>query len=266
MPSAPRLLRRSFLQRAGSIFTNGSQKNIRVNPRTINRRMSVETFAYTRHRLEWDGRLAASMHKHRGDQFGKRLSWSVSIDDDGCEIDQYDDEQCLYVGVMKDRTHILSCRVRPFVTGSMLSDHFGDLFTEDARSLVDLERDFEITRLCRAPLIGAQVASEAMFQLFEKLHFMQKAGLFRSLIGVVYPPTKKVLQRVGLRPRTLAAVSRHKRCLQLIQIVDRAELRRPRNVASKIEYIQTRAGFHRPTDSPSSIIQSSSRDLGQSVA
>lgn len=72
--------------------------------------------------------LAASMFRDRAAQFRDRLGWDVSVDDRGCEFDQYDAHNPLYL-IIEDENgeHVGSTRIMPTTGPTMVEDHFLDL-------------------------------------------------------------------------------------------------------------------------------------------
>ncbi len=92
--------------------------------------------------------LERTMFEDRADQFKTRLGWDVSVNADGQERDEYDDQNPLYVIWEKaDGTHGGSMRFLPTTGRTMVNDHFLEL-TDG----VSFQSPFiwECTRFCLA--------------------------------------------------------------------------------------------------------------------
>ncbi|MDJ0638255.1 MAG: acyl-homoserine-lactone synthase [Paracoccaceae bacterium] len=142
-------------------------------------------------------RLADTMFKDRATQFSERLGWDVTVNEDGHERDQYDDQNPLYIIWEKpDGTHGGSLRLLPTTGDTMLSDHFLHL-TDGVR----LQSPFiwECTRFCLAPGADAKVSSALMLGVLEtglNACLTHVAGVFDARMIRVYA-------RVGWGPTVL---------------------------------------------------------------
>lgn len=94
------------------------------------------------------GTLAA-MHRDRKRVFVDRLGWAVPVVDGEFEIDQFDNDDAIYlVSTDADSGHAGSLRLLPSTRPHLLSDVFPHLCERGVPRGPDI---WEITRLCTAP-------------------------------------------------------------------------------------------------------------------
>ena len=68
--------------------------------------------------------LRATMFRDRAEQFRRRLNWSVTVDEDGLETDEYDALNPLYIiWETPQGLHGGSMRVLPTTGRTMVNDH-----------------------------------------------------------------------------------------------------------------------------------------------
>lgn len=141
--------------------------------------------------------LRDTMFRHRAEQFKNRLGWSVTIDENGFERDEYDDMNPLYViWETANGTHGGSMRFLPTTGSTMVNDHFLHLTdgVEIKSGLI-----WECTRFCLAPDADRRVtarlvlgAAEVMWN-FSLSHF----------VGVFDPRMERIYRMLGVNPEVV---------------------------------------------------------------
>lgn len=144
-------------------------------------------------------KLARSMFRDRTAQFRDRLGWPVTVNADGEERDQYDDENPLYVlWENADGSHGGSLRLLPTTGRTMVNDHFGHL-TGGGR--IESPFIWECTRFCLSPEGGAKVAAALMLGGGE---VMRQFGV-EHFVGVFDAPMVRIYSRIGSKPEVLGS-------------------------------------------------------------
>jgi len=90
------------------------------------------------------------MHRDRKTIFVDKLKWDVPVVDGEYEIDQFDNDDAIYLLALdpERRRHLGSVRLLPTIGPHLLSDVFPFLCEQDVPRGDDI---WEITRLCTAP-------------------------------------------------------------------------------------------------------------------
>ncbi|MDU8928777.1 acyl-homoserine-lactone synthase [Alisedimentitalea sp. MJ-SS2] len=145
-------------------------------------------------------KLADTMFRDRAAQFRERLGWDVTVDTQGHERDEYDNENPLYVIWQNaDGGHGGSFRLLPTTGPTMVNDHFTHLMNGRR---VESPLIWECTRFCLEKGSGPRVAAALMLggggimERFEIEHF----------IGVFDAPMTRIYSRIGSAPTVLGAV------------------------------------------------------------
>jgi len=143
--------------------------------------------------------LRDTMFRDRADQFRERLGWDVSVDARGCERDEYDDMNPLYVIWQRaDGTHGGSMRFLPTVGACMVNDHFLDL-TQGVR--IESPLIWECTRFCLARGVPPSVAAALMLAGGE---ILENFGI-RHFVGVFDARMVRIYRRIGSSPTVLGS-------------------------------------------------------------
>lgn len=151
------------------------------------------------HDLHKFPKLAESMFRDRADQFKTRLGWAVSVDAQGFERDEYDDENPLYViWEESDGTHGGSMRLLPTTGRTMVNDHFLHL-TDGVR--IQSPLIWECTRFCLARGAKPGVAAALMLAGGE---VMQQFGV-AHYVGVFDARMVRIYRRIGSSPEVLGS-------------------------------------------------------------
>ena len=108
-----------------------------------------------------------AMHRHRKEIFVDFLKWNVPVIDGQYEIDQFDNENAVYLLALDEKTgaHLGSVRLLPSTAPHLLHDLFPYLCDGPVPIGEDI---WEITRLCTAPrvedpkLVRGQLATALM--------------------------------------------------------------------------------------------------------
>lgn len=144
-------------------------------------------------------RLADSMFRDRASQFGDRLGWAVTIDENGHERDQYDALNPLYViWEGSDGLHRGSMRFLPTTGRTMINEHFTDIL---GGGTIVSPLIWECTRFCLARGAESRVAAALMLgggelmRHFEVAHF---AGVFDARMVRIY-------RMIGSSPEVLGS-------------------------------------------------------------
>jgi acyl homoserine lactone synthase len=143
-------------------------------------------------------RLSKSMFADRAAQFSKRLHWPVQVDEDGCERDEYDALNPLYViRQMEDGSHGGSMRFLPTTGPVMVNDHFQHL-TDGVTIASPLI--WECTRFCVSPRVRGELTSARLMlaaaELGKQFHLAHAVGVFDTRMIRVYAA-------LGWRPEVL---------------------------------------------------------------
>lgn len=143
--------------------------------------------------------LAHTMYKDRAAQFKHRLDWDVTVNEDGYELDQYDELNPLYViWENANGTHGGSMRVMPTLGRIMTNEHFTHL-TDGVTIASPLI--WECTRFCLAPGANSKVAAAL---LVSGLELGLRFGLSQA-IGVIYTKTLAIYRRIGWVPDVIGS-------------------------------------------------------------
>jgi acyl homoserine lactone synthase len=139
-------------------------------------------------------KLAESMFMDRAVQFKDRLDWDVTVDENGFELDQYDQLNPLYI-IWKDANgrHAGSLRVMPTTGRTMTGEHFLHL-TDGVR--ISSPLIWECTRFCLAPGASSAVAAGL---LAAGIELGLRSGLEQA-IGVIYTRVLGLYHRFGHSP------------------------------------------------------------------
>ncbi len=152
--------------------------------------------------LAHNPRLRHDMHRDRTRQFHDRLGWRVHVDATGCEVDQYDLADTLYVLCLSRAGHHLgSLRLMPTCGPTMINDHFAALLPAGPVHQPDT---WECTRFCVAPDAPEWVAAALLLGGLE-------AGLALGagrILGVFALPMLRIYGRLGWPPVELGREGR----------------------------------------------------------
>ena len=141
--------------------------------------------------------LAESMFRDRASQFKERLNWSVTVDENGWEKDEYDQLNPLYIiWENAEGRHGGSVRIMPSVGRIMTNEHF-----LEATGGVTIRSPliWECTRFCLAPDAPVGVAAAL---LVAGVELGLRFGLEQAL-GVIYAKTLPIYRRIGSSPEVI---------------------------------------------------------------
>jgi acyl homoserine lactone synthase len=181
---------------------------------------------FTCTRPELPDALARTIFEDRGRQFVDRLNWSLTVTPDGLELDEYDDEQSVYLVIAEGMRHLGSCRVRPVRASTMLVDHFLPIFP-DAELFLRQQRGrvWELTRFCRAPDIPVDNSRRMLDRLAEVLDGFRDRHRLTGFVAVVFPEVARFLDSIGVRYLTLSRGEMGGRTVNLICITHCVKVR-----------------------------------------
>jgi len=138
--------------------------------------------------------LFDKMYRDREVQFSQRLGWSVHVDEDGRELDEYDSLNPLYLILEGLKgTHEASMRFLPTTGDTMINDHFTELA---GGVTVKSPRIWECTRFCLSPEANSTASAKLLLATVE-------LGLQFNLqffIGVFDQRMTRVYKRIGWSP------------------------------------------------------------------
>lgn len=149
--------------------------------------------------------LAASMFRDRGHQFRERLNWDVAVDPWGCEFDEYDDLNPVYVIVENDAgEHLGSARLLPTTGRTMLNEHFPDLAggAEIRSPLI-----WETTRFCISPKLtgnGRMAVRTPAQIMYAGCELALRCGV-EFYVGVFNAQMLRVYKSTGWTPEVLGS-------------------------------------------------------------
>lgn len=142
--------------------------------------------------------LKKEMHQHRAIQFKHRLQWDVDVDAEGCEFDEYDDLNALYViWETPIGRHGGSMRFLPTTGKTMVRDHF----SHASDTQISSPFIWECTRFCLAPNASGQVAAALMLAGGE---LITGFGL-THLLGVFDARMTRIYKMIGASPEILGS-------------------------------------------------------------
>lgn len=158
--------------------------------------MKAQTYKRTHMPIE----LCRTLFVDRSRQFVDRLGWNLCVTPDGCEVDEYDDDQSEYLMVHEGSRHIGSCRVRPVYASTMLIDHFSSSFPE-VESFLSAQkgRVYELTRFCRAPDVSSADSKKMLECLAVLLDAYRDRRNLTGFVAVVFPHVARFLDSIGVR-------------------------------------------------------------------
>lgn len=170
-------------------------------------------------RPELPAALARTVFEDRGRQFVDRLNWSLTVTPDGLELDEYDDDQSVYLVVADGLRHLGSCRVRSVRASTMLVDHFLPVFP-DAEAFMRQQRGrvWELTRFCRAPDITVDNSRRMLEHLAVVLDAFRDRHRLTGFVAVVFPEITRFLDSIGVRYLTVSRGDMDGRAVHLICI------------------------------------------------
>jgi acyl homoserine lactone synthase len=146
----------------------------------------------------WEEYLIA-MHQMRADIFQGRLGWDVHVSD-GLEVDQFDNENPLYLlSIDESGTLLGSLRLLPTTGPNMLEDVFNDLLGDHGSVRSSLI--WEASRFCVATNIAQERTAKQLRRVTSELlaglcEVGKLAGL-QSIVAVHDARFKRVLRQAG---------------------------------------------------------------------
>ena len=145
-------------------------------------------------------KLAETMFRDRADQFRERLGWEVSVDSNGCERDQYDLQNPLYViWELPDGNHGGSMRFLPTTDTCMINDHLTHVI---GGGTVVSPLIWECTRFCLSQSAPSHVAAALMLGGGE---IMENFGV-EHFVGVFDLRMVRIYRMIGASPEVLGTV------------------------------------------------------------
>ncbi len=155
----------------------------------------------------------------RGQQFVKRLGWSLSVDDQGVENDQFDDSHSSYIVVSEKGRHLASCRIRSLSCENMIYSVFMESFREAIEEHYhNRSHILEITRLCSSPDLSMKDRALALQHLYNSLQSIQSSTKAFAFWAVVYSPVLSLLKRSRAKLSVLQSSVLEKRNLHLVAL------------------------------------------------
>lgn len=144
--------------------------------------------------------VSAQIFEARAHQFVDRLGWDLLLDAKGTERDQFDDEHAHYVTVEDDVRHLLSCRLRPATSGTMVEQCFSDVFPH-VQSFLSCQRQnlWELTRFCKSRDVSVRTSAQALFVMSYELDRIRDREGLSGFVAVVYPYFARFLRCIGTR-------------------------------------------------------------------
>lgn len=148
------------------------------------------------------------MFSDRRRQFVDRHRWELTVDGNGCELDEYDTDDATYiVKTDSDGRHVGSLRMRWVHDGNMIEDHFGSQFEFDP---MGHRKTIEVTRFCRSP--SSNASEEDISSALLEAAYLHAFGIGSTrLIGLCFTPTLRLYNRIGCTPqiRTRSKTNSH---------------------------------------------------------
>ncbi len=143
--------------------------------------------------------LRDGMFRDRARQFKERLGWSVEVDALGCEHDEYDALNPLYIiAPSTDGGHGGSMRFLPTTGPVMVNEHFSHL-NNDVKLVSPLV--WECTRFCLSPQDHVPKRTAARLMLAAAV--MGQRFRLSHAVGVFDAPMQRVYRALGWAPDIL---------------------------------------------------------------
>lgn len=149
-------------------------------------------------------KLQETMFQDRATQFLDRHGWSVSVNENGEERDQYDELNPLYViWELEDGSHGGSMRFMPTTGRTMINEHFSHILGG-----VKLNSPFiwECTRFCISPRADRKAASALVLgggELMDNFRLSHFCGVFD-------PPMERIYKLYRVEPKVIGSVGEGK--------------------------------------------------------
>ncbi len=138
------------------------------------------------------------MFKDRAYQFVDRLKWDINKNDQGLEVDEYDNPSAHYVlWVGPHGEHLGSMRLAPTISSNMIRDHFDGYFSLEASVS---QTDWEVTRLCISPEAPKATLSAISAELVKGACLFGLENGVRSFVGLCFPAMLRIYRRLGWSP------------------------------------------------------------------
>ncbi|MGB0797901.1 MAG: acyl-homoserine-lactone synthase [Planktomarina sp.] len=142
--------------------------------------------------------LRDTMFQDRAKQFRDRMGWDVTVNEAGFELDEYDEQNPLYV-ICADSLgdHAGSLRLLPTTGDTMVNDHFSHL----AGGHISSPFIWECTRFCLAPGSRPRVAAALMLAGGEVLTGFD----ISHFVGVFDASMRRIYKMIGAEPEVLGS-------------------------------------------------------------
>jgi len=167
---------------------------------------------------------AISLFTDRTAQFVDRLGWNLCATPEGLEVDEYDDVGSSYILIHDGVRHLGSCRVRPVASGTMIEDHFLNLFPGASAFFHSQQGTlYELTRFLKARDLPVAQSREMLRHLAVALDRFRDDVNATGFVAVVFTPITRFLRRIGVRFITLATAEMDGQPVQMICITHAIE-------------------------------------------
>lgn len=161
--------------------------------------------------LDANPKLKETMFRDRAAQFNERLKWDVTVDENGFERDNYDDQGPLYaLWRQSDGTHGGSLRIMPTTAPCMVNDHFSDV----AGGVISSPLIWECTRFCLSPNVGTQSARLSAALMLAVCEVGLKFHL-SHVVGVFDPRMTRIYRTLGWSPEIIGASGQGREKIQV---------------------------------------------------
>ena len=144
------------------------------------------------------------MFEDRKIVFVDLLKWDLTVTDGCLEVDQFDDENAIYLlASHDDGSHLGSMRLLPTIRPHILGSFFPHLSEKPVPTGPDT---YEVTRLCLSPRLRAVERRYVRNQLISAMTDFALVNGINTLTGVARTSWLAQIQRMGWRCETLGAV------------------------------------------------------------
>ena len=141
-------------------------------------------------------KLIDTMFQDRAAQFQNRLGWEVTVDENGWERDQYDDEDALYaIWERADGSHGASMRIRSTLQPVMVNDFFGHISGQKFRHPLI----WESTRFCLTLRDSEEARRLSTIIMLSGCEVGLFFGLDRA-VAVFDPRIMRIYRQIGWPP------------------------------------------------------------------
>lgn len=148
-------------------------------------------------------KLQKTMHQDRAKYFREHLGWNVTVDENGFELDKYDQLNPLYaIWRTPDGKHGGSMRMLPTIGACAINDYYSGI----TGAKIQDPLIWEFSRLCINPNVGPRAGQVVAALMLAGCEIGRRFKLSYS-IGIFDHKIEKIYNSIGLEPQIIAKKS-----------------------------------------------------------